>query len=243
MLTGLVQALLKSSGGGPSQFRGGAGAAPVGYNWHRQQAIANLGDNGVVKRAQWLKEVRTIYQNQQGVTWREALRKASDDRKKTSTDYKTVKGRVISSYKGRDASTVKCKGIVCPGKYNKAPSEQYRPQAHPNKRVLTQAAAVDLLKTYYRQRGNLTGKLIEAERAMKSNISRKRNNVVNPCSVKPVSYTTSTGVATVRNVAVKDPACADNWLYRSKARSYDMAGVNHGNKKDSPAYGASLTKR
>ncbi len=229
MLTGLVQALLKSTGGAPS---------PVGYNWHREKAIANLGDNGIVKRAQWLKEVREIYKTQPGVTWREALRMASDDRKKTNTEYKTVRTRVISSYKGRDASTVKCKGVVCPGKYNKAPSEQYRPQGHPNKRVLTQASAIELLKTYYRQRGTLTGKLIEAERAMKSDISRKRANVVSPCPVKPVSGTSQH----VRNIAAKDSTCADNWLYRSNARSYDMKGVNHGNKKDSPAYGASLTK-
>ncbi len=198
-----------------------------GYRWHRQEAFANLSSkNGLVKRAQWLTEVRNIYNT--GVPWREALRTASSDRKRVTPDYKTFKTKVVESYKGRNADTVKCSGVVCPGRYNKQPATVFRPQGHPNKRVLTQSAAVALLKDYYNKRGALTGRLVQAQRAMKKDISTKRANAVNPCPVKTITENGPNGKT--RKIAVRDANCADSWLYR-KSMSYDMVGVDHGNKK------------
>jgi hypothetical protein len=121
---------------------------------------------------------------------------------------------------------------VCPGKYDREASTKYRPQGHKNKRVLTQAGAMALLKKYYSTRGNLTEKLIAAQQAMKTDISKKRARALVPCPVKQV--VDRNGV--VRNIASKQPECADNWLYRKPLVSpkkfltnkYDMKGVDNG---------------
>jgi len=202
------------------------------YDWHRNNAFTNIGTDGIAKRNKWIQEVKDIYQNGK-VTWRRALSIASENRA-TNKKYKTVKERVINKYEGRQAANVKCSGPVCPGKYDREASTEYRPQGHKNKRVLSQQAAMNLLKKYYSQRGNLTGKLIEAQKAMKTDISRKRNTALTPCPVKQV--VSLNGVA--RNLVTKTPECADNWLYR-KIDKYDMKGVDNGSGK---LYNEPLTK-
>jgi hypothetical protein len=207
MSTGLVGALVKIKSS---------------YDWHRTQAFANIGQNGIVKRDRWLDEVRKIYKTRK-VTWREALSIASTNRASDKSDYKTVKNRIVSSYTGRQADTVTCSGPVCPGRYDREASTNYRPQGHKNKRVLTQASAMALLKKYYSKRGNLTNKLIAAQKAMKTDISKKRVRALEPCAVKQV--VDRNGVT--RNIANKQPECADNWLYRN-TNKYDMKGVDNG---------------
>ena len=202
------------------------------YNWHRKNAFTNIGADGIDKRNKWIQEVKDIYKNGQ-VTWRQALTNASQNRA-TNKDYKTVRERVIDSYKDRQADTVNCSGIVCPGKYDRPRATKYRPQRHTNKRVLSQQAAMNLLKKYYSERGSKTAKLIEAQKAMKTDISRKRNTALTPCPVKQV--VSVNGVT--RNIVTKTPECADNWLYR-KIDKYDMKDVDNGSGK---LYNEPLTK-
>jgi hypothetical protein len=208
MSTGLVGALQEAS--------------KSSYDWHRTKAFANIGQAGIAKRDLWLNEVRKIYQTRK-VPWREALAIASSNRVSSKPSYQSVKKRVIASYTGRKAANVKCTGIVCPGQYDREASTTYRPQGHKNRRVLTQAAAMTLLKKYYSKRGALTNKLIEAQKAMKTDISKKRARALEPCPVKEV--VDRNGVT--RRIAVKTPECADNWLYRN-GNKYDMKGVNNG---------------
>ncbi len=232
---GLVGALVKANGNG-APAKPVATAAEVGpssYTWHRSKAFANIGKDGIIKRDQWLNEVREIYKARK-ITWREALSIASSNRAAEKPSYNTVKKRVIDSYKGRKAENVTCTGPVCPGRYDREASTEYRPQGHKNKRVLSQQAAMNLLKQYYSKRGNLTGKLIEAQKAMKTDISRKRTKALTPCPVKQV--VDRNGVA--RNLATKTPECADNWLYR-RIDKYDMKGVDNGAGK---SYNEPLTK-
>lgn len=208
-------------------------ATDSAYDWHRKKAFTNIGADGIVKRNKWIQEVKDIYQNGQ-VTWRQALSIASNNRATDKPTYRTVKKRVIDTYTGRKAANVKCSGPVCPGRYDSAASTEYRPQGHKNKRVLSQQAAMNLLKKYYSQRGNLTGKLIEAQKAMKTDISRKRNTALTPCPVKQV--VSLNGVT--RNIVTKTPECADNWLYR-RIDKYDMKDVDNGSGK---SYNEPLTK-
>jgi hypothetical protein len=219
---GLVGALVKAK----------ATDSASSYDWHRKNAFTNIGADGISKRNKWIQEVRDIYQNEK-VTWRQALTNASRNRA-NNTDYRTVKKRVIDKYTGRQAANVKCTGPVCPGKYDRQASKEYRPQGHKNKRVLSQQAAMNLLKKYYSERGSTTAKLIEAQKAMKTDISRKRNTALTPCPVKQV--VSLNGVT--RNIVTKTPECADNWLYR-KIHKYDMKDVDNGSGK---LYNEPLTK-
>jgi hypothetical protein len=223
--SGLLQSLLKTE---KLPSKQSAGAPGDGYSWHRQNAETNFGQNGLVRRAEWIKEVRNIYNNG-AVPWREALRKASENRRQQKADYTTVKTRIIQSYKGRNKADVKCNGPVCPGRYTKPASAELRPNAHRNKRVLTQAAAVKLLKKYYEERSNM--------KSMKKDISTKRKHAVNPCPEKTITDS----LGRTRRLVQKNPECADNWLYRT-SKNYDMRGVDHGNKKDSVVYKVNLTK-
>jgi hypothetical protein len=233
-MSGLLEALFSSM---PSSKQQKGGAPGSGYGWHRQNAINNLKPDALVRRDAWLKEVRDIYQ-QGGLTWREALTLASNNRKEKTSAYQSVKDRTIAGYTGRNAQTVKCQAsrpggkAVCPGRYDKVASTDYRPHGHANKRVLTQEAAKKLLKDYYRSRKDL----VKAHTAMKRDISTKRNKALKPCPVKQITDS----LGRTRSIAVKTAQCADNWLY--KPGKYDMSGVDHGDKKSNPQNNTILHK-
>ena len=205
-----------------SPIQAGGNNVNVGYIWQRQNSFGNFKSEGIVKRDEWLNEVRSIYKNG-STSWKAALAQASSNRKLKKNTYKTVKSRVIESYKGRNAENIKCAGPVCPGKYNKTPSTDYRPNKHPSKRVLTEKAALELLKNYYKQRGTLTSEA--NEKSMRKDISTKRAKVLKPCATKTIVDKNGKS----RNIAIKSPDCADSWLYR-KSKNYDMYAVDNGNK-------------
>jgi hypothetical protein len=218
-MSGLIDALINSM---PSQKGGTPGS---GYRWHRENAIMNLGTDAIARRDVWLNEVRAIYRGGQ-VPWKQALQQASKNRT-DKEGYLSVKDRTIASYKGRNASSVKCQAdrpggkAVCPGRYTKPASTEFRPQGHKNKRVLTQEAAKTLLRDYYRSRKDL----IKAQIAMKKDMSTKRNRALEACPVKTITDSLNR----TRSIAVKTPECADNWLYKNPGK-YDMKGIDHGNK-------------
>jgi hypothetical protein len=197
-----------------------------GYRWHRNNAFNNIGREGLLKRDQWLSEVKDIYASSGGsLSWKQALALASQ-RRKTRQEYKTVKERVIESYTGRQSDKVKCNGPVCPGKYNKPASISYRPYKHENKRVLSHDAAVKLLKKHYIQKSSQSQNQNQSQRQthLKRDISQKRQRYLTPCPTVPKVDKLNR----IRNIPVKTPECADNWLFRRIDR-YDMAGVDYGN--------------
>ena len=178
----------------------------IGYKWHRENSFENLKvKEGIKKRDIWMKEVRDIV-NSQGVNWKTAMNIASEKRKAVNPSYSTVKETVVSNYKHG--------------------GQTYRPNRHLNKHILTEKAANDLLKAYYKSRGTATGNLKAAEKSMKTDIAKKRVYSLEPCKTK--SITMKNGRK--RNIAVKTSACADSWLYR-KPKKYDITKVDHGNKE------------
>ncbi len=220
------------------QQRGGASGD--GYAWHRKNAINNLRGAGEAKRNAWLDEVRAV-QAATGMEWKDALQEASRRRKATNGSYQTWKQRVVNGYTGRQSGDVKCAaGKKCPGKYTKAAATTYRPGAH-YKLPLTQSAAVNQLRKHYRERGLAGGEngLKNATKAMRQDIAKKRaGKPLQPCPTKVVTVKRKDGTTYQRKVANKNEACADSWLYRGEGvRRHDIAGVDHGNKDRSPAYG------
>jgi len=224
----------------PRQQHGGA--VGDGYAWHRKNAINNLRGEGENKRNAWLDEVRAV-QAETGLEWKSALQEASKRRKAGNGSYKTWKQRVVKGYTGRQASQVKCAaGKKCPGKYSKPASATYRQGAHASKRPLSQQAAVKQLRSHYRARGLASGDekgLKKATMAMRQDITKKRKGKpLQPCPTRIITVKRKDGTTHQRRIAKKTEACADSWLYRGKGVTrHDMAGVDHGNKDRSDAYG------
>jgi hypothetical protein len=179
----------------------------IGYNWHRQNSFENLKvKDGIKKRDIWIKEVRDVVRTQ-GVNWKTAMNIASTTRKVTNPSYNTVKETVVSNYK--------------------QPGQTYRQNRHLNKHVLTEKAANELLKSYYKSRGSATGNLKLAETSMKTDIAKKRAFALEPCKTRTIEMKNGRK----RNIAVKTSACADSWLYR-KPKKYDITKVDHGNTEN-----------
>lgn len=232
---GLIEALFGEQKGGSTQHGGAAGD---GYSWHRLNAVNNLGEDGRARRDQWLDEVRAIHDGGR-VPWKDALKQASVNRQTRNTAYRTHKQRVVTSYKPRDASAVRCTpGKKCPGKYNKPATASFRPGAR-TKRVMTEQAAVSALRKFYREVGLSKGNMTNATKGMRQDISRsKGKKALKPCNTRTITVTRKDGVTYPKRVPVKTADCADSWLYRGKGvRLHDMEGVDNKNKNTSKAYG------
>mgnify|MGYP003383980550 CR=1 FL=1 len=251
-----IRSARKQTGGGDS------------YMWHRSAAEKNLtvgkklpwestAKSGNEKRKQWHAEVKAIVASR-GITYKEALKVASAQRKEKIPGYKTVRERVIGSYVPRVASNVKCSGSVCPGRYNKSAGKTYRPNAHKGpKRHLTVESASHVLREHYRKKAisaapdsipstDETARVIKKSlarhtSAMRHDISKKRKGTPqSPCPTKTITYMRKGKQVTRRVIDKSAPTykdCRSNWLYRNDPSKLDMVGVDHGTGKDSPAYG------
>jgi hypothetical protein len=263
---GLLGALLGGSAQSPMVQVGGDDS----YAWHRAPSTVDGMTNarshllsskklpwemeartGEDKRAAWIEEVRNVMA-ETGLNWREALKEASQRRKKNVPQYQTVVERVKDSYTGRNASAVNCtEGKICPGRYTKdiARDDQgevkYRPNAHNVSRVhLTTKAATKILRDYYRQRANeYKNGMAGATKAMRQDISKLNTSRVlqSPCPTKLINVTRKDGKVYQRNIVDKThpdyAACRSNWLYRDSPGKFDMKGIDAGEGKGSLAYG------
>lgn len=184
------------------------------YRWHRTNAINNLAGVGEAKRDAWLNEVRAV-QGETGMMWKDALREASNRRRAANPNYRTWKETTISNYRPRVAANVTCPPDKpnCPGKYDRPATSTFRPGRR-NKRPMSEAAAVRVLREHYRNKGEESGDMKAATKAMRQDISKKRNAK-----------------------RVLQPGSPDSWLYRKNPTGYDMVGVDYGEGRKSPAWG------
>lgn len=229
------------------------------------RTLTNLRSNGgLEKAAAWRAEVKAFYDS--GMSYPKALQAASAARKQANPAYQTMRERTIAGYKGHNPANVKCtkpmKGFApgdCPAKHRmEGPSTEYRPGRH-LKRHITQQGAAKLLRDHYRQRG--LAKVAQgwdskeamkwASTSMRRDIGRTKKNPLTPCGTRAITYTRRNSNGTVsqvsRPVVVTDDACRDNWLYRGtvSARNgpsrHDIRGVDHGQSRESPAWGKRRT--
>ena len=243
---GLLDSLLQQKGGADS------------YSWHRSpsdkpgyaKARKNLlsenklpwedsPESGERKRQAWIQEVRDVMQRN-GLNWRDALKRASANRKQNNTEYKTVKERVKDSYTGRKASDVNCDS--CPGKYDKdiirdpQGNVTYRPHGFSGrKELLTTQSATNVLREYYKQRSGTYKKgMSGATSAMRKDIVTKNNTrrTQTPCPT-----TVKNGKTVIDTQHPDYQACRSNWLYRKDPKKFDMKTVDHGENKGSSSYG------
>lgn len=244
---GLLHSLLQQKGGADS------------YSWHRSPSDTTAGfanarnnlliakqhpwedsaESGESKREAWIQEVRDVMQTQ-GLNWRDALKTASDNRKQKNNDYQTVKERVKGSYTGRNADSVDCDD--CPGKYNKDVIKDsqgkvvYRPHGyHGRKELLTTKSATNILREYYKQRSTTYKRGITgATAAMRKDIVTQNNSrqIQTPCPT-----TVQNGKTVIDKSHPDYQKCRSNWLYRKNPKKFDIKTVDHGENKESAAYG------
>lgn len=214
-----------------------------GAGYARQRAsgkqLTNLrSKGGLEKRDAWIAEVKAV-QRETGMSYSDALHEASVRRQNRDPSYRTHKQRVMANYKPRSRSAVLAEcarngSRACPGAYDRPATSSYRPGRR-NKRLMTEKAAVAALRKHYREMGRASGNMKSATRSMRADISRKRGRVLTPCPTQLDSRG--------RRVAVRTDECADSYLFRGEgARRYDMAGVDDGIGKRSPAYGKRLLR-
>jgi hypothetical protein len=236
------------------------------YAWHRDKTngIANAyshldavkrlpwereAKSGQTKRAIWVEEVRALAASE-GLSWKDALKTASERRKANNQEYQTVVERVKNSYTGRREEAVTCKTDRCPGKYTKEVARDqngeiiYRPQGHnASRKHLSATAATNVLRDYYRRHADqYKNGLAGATKAMRQDISRlnKSRVVQSPCPTKLSNVTNKKGTTFTRRVVDKAhpdfKECRSNWLYRDNPKKFDMEGIDAKTGKDSPAY-------
>jgi hypothetical protein len=161
------------------------------------------------KASKWRAEVKSV-QVERGISYREAMKIASQLRHDADPQYKTLKQRYVENLDDQRKS-----------------DRDYHPYGSKSKNPVSLAAAQQILLDYYRQRADQfpAGPLA----AMKNDIMDCQSNpkrTLTPCPA---------GIRTREEALAKFPKCADSWKYRPGQNAkgitgpgyYDMDGVDN----------------
>ncbi len=170
----------------------------------------DLPEEALYKAATWRNEVNAYREQNNDVSYKDALKAVSNQRKTNNGSYKTMNQRYVENLDSIRKS-----------------DREYQPYGRKNKRPLSLEAAQRLLLQYYRQRADQS--LVPPLNRLKKNIStchKDEKRTLKPCPQ---------GVISKKSAQSSAPECVKSWKFRpgkfakgdTGPAYYDMEGVNN----------------